>query len=218
MERPCHVGSRQSRMGLGIEAIMKPILVLYATREGQTRRIAEQVAANLTEKGLSVDLIDAHDIQARISLSAYSAAILAASVHVGKHESEMVRFVRRNRAQLQQLPTAFFSISLSQAGAQDTAAPAERRQKAAADVNRMIQAFVRKTQWQPTRVTAVAGALMYSKYGFFVRFIMKQIARHAGASTDTSRDHEFTDWASLTHAVSDFVAGEVCHQGVRVSA
>jgi menaquinone-dependent protoporphyrinogen oxidase len=197
---------------------MRPILVLYATREGQTRWIAEHIAAKLREKGFWRDLIDVRRIPAEFSLSTYSAAILAASVHVGKHESEMVRFVRRHRADLQQMPTAFLSVSLSQAGAQDATAPAGRRDQAAADVKRMITIFLTETHWHPTRVIAVAGALMYSKYNFFLRFNIKRIARQAGTGTDSSRDHEFTDWATLDRGVVDFIRDEVCSESARIPA
>jgi menaquinone-dependent protoporphyrinogen oxidase len=47
---------------------------------------------------------------------------------------------------------------------------------------------------------------MYSKYNWFIRFVMKRIARRAGASTDTSRDHEFTDWVALDRFVNEFAA------------
>jgi menaquinone-dependent protoporphyrinogen oxidase len=114
--------------------------------------------------------------------------------------------VLKNRQTLEQMHTAFLSVSLSQAGVQDRNATSERREQAAADVKGMIERFLAKTQWQPTRAEPVAGALMYSKYNPFLRFIMKRIARRAGASTDTSRDYEFTDWAALDRFVSDFVA------------
>lgn len=94
---------------------MNPILVVYTTREGQTRRIAEHVAANLKRQGLSLNLLEGRYVPAGLSLGGYSAVILAASVHRGKHESEMVRFVRDRRTELQQLPTALLSASLSQA-------------------------------------------------------------------------------------------------------
>ena len=61
----------------------------------------------------------------------------------------------------------------------------------------MLDDFVADTGWQPAFVKPVAGALMYSRYNLLIRFVMKRIARQAGASTDTSRDHEFTDWAAL---------------------
>jgi len=56
----------------------------------------------------------------------------------------------------------------------------------------------------------VAGALAYSKYNFLVKLAMKQIARHNGASTDTSRDWEFTDW----QAIDGFVRFVLEHAGL----
>jgi menaquinone-dependent protoporphyrinogen oxidase len=34
---------------------------------------------------------------------------------------------------------------------------------------------------------------------------MKRIARKSGGSTDTSRDHDYTDWAALDLFVQEFV-------------
>ena len=48
-------------------------------------------------------------------------------------------------------------------------------------------------------------ALLYSKYNFVVRFIMKAIATKAGGPVDTSRDYEFTDWNKLDHLIENFV-------------
>jgi menaquinone-dependent protoporphyrinogen oxidase len=185
---------------------MKPLLILHATHEGQTQRIADHIATRLHHNGLSCEVINVKYPPADFSLKKYGSAILAASVHTGKHEREMVHFVLKNRQTLEQMHTAFLSVSLSQAGVQDRNATSERREQAAADVKGMIERFLAKTQWQPTRAEPVAGALMYSKYNPFLRFIMKRIARRAGASTDTSRDYEFTDWAALDRFVSDFVA------------
>jgi menaquinone-dependent protoporphyrinogen IX oxidase len=61
------------------------------------------------------------------------------------------------------LPTALLSVSLSQAGAQDTSAPPDRRSQAVADVKSMLTTFLAETRWHPTLAVPVAGALMYSK-------------------------------------------------------
>jgi menaquinone-dependent protoporphyrinogen oxidase len=59
---------------------------------------------------------------------------------------------------------------------------AERRAQAAADVERWIDAFLAETGWHPAKIKAVAGALLYSKYNFLLRFVMKRISRQAGSS------------------------------------
>ena len=170
--------------------------VFYATREGQTRRIAEHLASELRAHGVAVDV---HDVArlGPVDWTAYSATILAASVHRGHHEKEMLRFVREHRQQLERAKAAFVSVSLSERGVEDPNETPERRAQYAKDVQRMLDDFVADTGWQPTFVKPVAGALMYSRYNLLIRFVMKRIARQAGASTDTSRDHEFTDWAAL---------------------
>ncbi|HEY1949937.1 MAG TPA: flavodoxin domain-containing protein [Bryobacteraceae bacterium] len=183
---------------------MKPILMIYATREGHTRHIAEHMAATLHEQHLESDLVDAAHIPAGFSLKDYSAAIVSASVHVGKHEREITKFVKRHLAELKQIPTAFLSVSLSEAGAEDKLAPSERRAQAQADVERIISTFLADTGWNPSNVKAVAGALMYLNYNFVVRFVMKRIAQQVGEPTDTSRNYEFTDWAGLDQIVREF--------------
>ena len=184
---------------------MKPILVLYATREGQTSRIAEHLAATARWRGLDAEVVDARKLSPTFSLDSYSAALLAASIHMRKHETEMMAFVRDHRPMLETMPAVFISVSLSEAGAEDKNAPPERRAEAAADAEKMIREFLDETGWHPSHIRAVAGALMYSKYNFLIRFIMKRIARKEGASTDTSRDHEYTDWEALDRVIDELL-------------
>src|SRR5579863_6087956 len=89
----------------------KRIAVFFATREGHTRRIAEQIATDLRNLGFDVDVLS---VQRPIpfALHNYSAAVLAASVHGGNHEKEMVHFVRDHRRDLERMTTAFLSVTL----------------------------------------------------------------------------------------------------------
>lgn len=174
--------------------------VFYATREGHTRKVAERIAADLRMRGALVDLFDVRDGPAP-DWRKYSTACLAASVHVGHHEKEMIAFARVHREVLQRLGAAFVSVTLSEAGAEDVRRSERDRRASAADARRMIDVFVRETGWRPEHVLSVAGALAYSKYNLLVRFLMKRIARQAGAPTDTSRDYEFTDWPALDRFV-----------------
>src|SRR5512141_1085198 len=99
---------------------MKTIGVLFATREGHTRRIAEHVAADLRVRGLHPEVENLRERAAAINLRDYSGVILAASVHAGEHEAEMVKFVKAHRGALEAIPAAFLSVTLSEAGAERT--------------------------------------------------------------------------------------------------
>jgi menaquinone-dependent protoporphyrinogen oxidase len=181
----------------------KRVGVFFATREGHTQRIAERITSDLLALGFDVDLLP---VRRRLpfGFSKYSAAILAASVHGGKHEKEMVQFVKDHRAELEKIATAFLSVTLSEAGAEMPDETPGEHAKFVLDVDRMLGNFFEETEWVPTRTKPVAGALLYTKYNFLVRLVMRRIAKKAGASTDTSRDYIYTDWVGLDKFVVDF--------------
>lgn len=185
---------------------MTNVVVVYATREGQTRRIAARIATVLRSRGHGVDLFEAAHVPPDLDLPRYDGAILAASIHIGKHGREMCEFARANRAALERMPTLFLSVSMAAAGAADASATAERRRSAAANRDAMIARFARDTGFHATRSEAVAGALLYRQYNFLVRAMMRFIASVAGASTDTSRDHEYTDWNAVERYAAEFAA------------
>lgn len=189
---------------------MKPILVAYATREGHTREIAERIARALRERGLEGTLLDAEEAQKTgepLGLERYAAAILASSVHAGRYDRSMEKLISRERDALERIPTAFISVSLTEAGVENTELPEERRAEAARQLGEITEAFFEKTGWHPGRTQQVAGALMYSRYNLLVRWVMKRIAAREGGSTDTSRDHVYTDWDALDLFAHEFLEG-----------
>ena len=211
---PAHFSPQKTELG-PIHPPPKRVGVFFATREGHTHRIAERIADDLRTLGFDVDLLPVrHPLP--FSLSNYSAAVLAASVHGGSHEKEMVQFVKNHRLELDRIPTAFLSVTLSEAGAELRGkTPAEHAQFVL-DVERMLGKFFKETQWHPMWAKPVAGALLYTQYNFLVRLIMRKIAKKAGAATDTSRDYDYTDWVGLDKFVDD-LAAEICSSPVVAS-
>ena len=183
---------------------MEPIAILYATREGHCHRIAQSVALTLRSYGFDVDVKNLRDSSPAVAPSGYSAAVLIASVHVGKHEREMVKYVKCHRIELMTMPTAFLSVSLSQAGAEMLESSPEARARSSSNVHRMTDKFLADTGWHPTWVKPVAGALLYTKYNPVVKFVMKWIAKQEGADTDTTRDYVYTDWDGLDRFIGGF--------------
>jgi len=186
---------------------VRNIAVFYATREGQTRRIAEYVATALRQRGLAVDVQDVgRGTPPDLDLARYCGAIVAASIHMGKHEREMVEFVKTYRNALERMPAVFLSVSLSQAAVEGSGATSPRKSRAAAEVEKTIERFLRTTRWRPSHAHPVAGALLYRQYGPGLRLLMRFISKVVGASTDTSRDHEYTDWNALSRFADEMAA------------
>ncbi len=113
-------------------------------------------------------------------MSTYGSAIVCASLHFAKHESEIRRFVKAHRAELDAIPSTFLSVSLSEAGVESDTISQEKREQAAADVKRYMEAFFEETGWRPARIRPIAGALRYRSYNFAVRFMMKRVAKSVG--------------------------------------
>ncbi len=172
------------------------VLLVYGTTEGQTRKIARFVAHRLLQSSQKVLTADAREAAFIPEPRDFDAVIIAASLHAGHYQRPIIDFVRGNRAAISGKPNAFLSVSLSAAGSDP---------RDAADLGRCVADFVRDTGWVPERVHHVAGALLYSTYGLFTRWVMKRIAARRGGPTDTRRDHELTDWDDLAKFIDAFI-------------
>jgi len=167
---------------------MTRIPVFFATTEGHTRRIAEAIASVLREQGFQSEAVSVSDCDESFDWSTAVNAVVGASLHRGRHQPSVERFVRREAQRLRARPAAFFSVSLS-AGSRN---PIE-----VAAANDIASRFLRLTEWQPHRVVCFPGKLAYTQYGFLKRWIMRRIAEREGGPTDTGRDHDLTDWKAV---------------------
>jgi len=93
------------------------------------------------------------------------------------------------------MPTAFFSVSAS-------AGSGEARGRA--DAQRVLQEFLAETHWEPDMVATIAGAMAFTKYPLLMRWLLREISRRNGGPTDTSRDHELTDWEQVCSFAEQF--------------
>ena len=171
------------------------IMIVYGTRYGQTAKIALRIEELLTAAGEIVTLTPADDLPIDFSPRDYDGIIVGASVIGGKHQRYVRDFVRRYRVMLNEMPTAFFSVSASAASADEHGRAAARR---------ILGEFLRGTGWRPVLIQTVAGAIAYTKYSFPVRWMLRRISAKAGGPTDTSRDHELTDWEQIERFASTF--------------
>jgi menaquinone-dependent protoporphyrinogen oxidase len=181
---------------------MCAVPIFYATTEGQTRAIAERMATMLHDRGITSEAIDVRSAAMKdVDWARVRAAVVGASVHGGRHQQEIEQFIRVNRNQLAASPSVFISVSLR------AASPKPADLDAALHV---AESLAKETDWQPRQIVCVAGRLAYRKYGFLMRLVMRHLARKGGLSTDTSRDHEYTDWTQIARLVDDLAM--IAHQ------
>jgi len=171
------------------------LLVLYATTEGQTRKIVRFVADRLAEAGHTVELLPAAEAK-ELDLARFDRALVAGSVHGGAYQADLVDSLTAHRATLAGLPTLFLSVSLTAAGDDP-----EDWDGLKACVARLTE----DTGWTPGRVVHVAGAFRFTQYDFFKAWAMRWIARERDETIDPNRDKEYTDWDKLARDVDDWL-------------
>jgi menaquinone-dependent protoporphyrinogen oxidase len=84
------------------------VLVLYATKHGSTREVADVIASTLRELGCDVDLHPASEI--RKSLAGVSLVVLGAPLYSGRWHSDAHRFLKRHRGELVSIPVATYGM------------------------------------------------------------------------------------------------------------
>lgn len=173
---------------------MAKILILYASVEGQTARIAARLAGCLVAAGHEVEARRARAGAPIPGFASYDAVIIGASVHYGRHPAFLGTQLKRQREVLASRPGAFFSVSLSADG------PGRKPDAAA----RYLGAFLARIPWQPPHTAAFGGALRYTEYPAWKRFLVGLFVRAAGGDTDKSRDHEYTDWRAVERFADAF--------------
>lgn len=177
---------------------MADVLIAYGTSEGQTAKVSDYIARVARDHGYTAEAMDVKDLANGSAMGGYDAVIVGASVHMGRHEDYVRDFVRENLASLESLPSAFFSVSLT---------AHDEDEKARKEVESYVESFEEASGWRPGKTGIFAGALLYTRYGFIKRRMMKKISRDQGnPDTDTSRDYEYTDWEDVRRFTEEFLA------------
>ena len=171
------------------------ILILYATVEGHTRKIAETLTSEFEAHYMDVILTNVSD-PGYCDPGTFDAAVLCAPIHIHRYPSEFVKYIQSWKSSLQEVPTALVTVSLAIASDK-----VDERQEA----EEYPQILVSKTGWLPDHYHHAAGALKFLEYDFFKRWMMRRISDAEGGPVDTSKDHELTDWSALKAFAEEFV-------------
>jgi menaquinone-dependent protoporphyrinogen oxidase len=178
------------------------VLIVYASQEGQTRKIAGRVAGLVRAAGREAVLFDAADTAAQASFSGIERVILAAPVHERRHPEVFEVFLTAQRRALAARPTLLLSVSLS-------AAFPEKLEEAGDYVTEMKM----RTGFAPDAEALVAGAVQAGSYDYFARQVLRFVVLQGRDIDPAAGPHEFTDWAALEREVTAFLAAPEAVRG-----
>ena len=168
--------------------MLRRVLVIYGTSYGQTEKIAIRIAAGLERRGFEVELCNAAISKPHLKLEEYAGVLVGSSIIARGHQRPIKDFIRDHVATLNIVPSAFFQVSASAGSASPHARAAAQQ---------ILQDFIADQGWMPILSASLPGAINYTKYSLLLKWYMKRASARNGGSTDTSRDHEYTDWAEV---------------------
>ncbi|OBX10059.1 menaquinone-dependent protoporphyrinogen IX dehydrogenase [Gallibacterium genomosp. 3] len=158
-------------------------LILYLTHDGQTRKIAEAISAQLTGQCVMANLLE----NMNIDLTPYDRVVLGASIRYGKFSPKLYTFIRGHKQQLATKKGALYTVNLT----------ARKADKNTPQTNAYTRKLLAKITWQPQLVQVFAGALFYPRYTWFDRTMIRFIMKITGGETDPRKEIEYTDWKQV---------------------
>lgn len=169
--------------------------LFYASRDGQSRRIAERIAARLAERGI---VAQPHDLGAGSPVSDALAqarlVVVVAAVRYGKHLPEAERFLAFYRKQNAPPPLVLLSVSLV----------ARKPGKDTVEGNAYLRKSIARHRLSPALAMCFAGRLDYARYGWLDKQIIRLIMKLTGGPTEPDACVEYTAWD-----VVDDVSGRI---------
>ncbi|HEY1078753.1 MAG TPA: flavodoxin domain-containing protein [Bdellovibrio sp.] len=184
---------------------MAKVLVIYASRYGQTEKIANYAAERLRHLGHTADTWNILGNDSR-KVSEYEGVMIGAGIYGNRFPRRLLQVVRDQKHSLIKKQTAFFSVCMG---------IVEEESRVQNDIRDIVINFFEAVEWRPLRWTTFAGAIAYSKYNFLLKYFMRFLASRAGHDTDFSRDYEFTDWKDVQSFVDEFSQSLHRRQDVR---
>ena len=159
--------------------------LFYATRDGQSRRIAERIAGRLMERGIPAL---PHDLAAAMpapqKLAEMRLVAVVAAVRYGRHLPEAEHFLAIYRALRAPPPLVLLSVNLT----------ARKPGKDTAQGNVYLRKSIARHRLTPALALAIAGRLEYPRYGWLDRQAIRFIMLLTGGPTDPKICVEYTAW------------------------
>lgn len=174
---------------------MPKILIIYATGEGQTAKIAERIAQVLRDtSGSEVILKNAIEtLPDDFSCKDFDGILVGSSLRNRRYADSIVDFIQKYKADLENCPSGFFSVSGGDGCGWSNL------------VDKLVNKTLKDWRWQPKLVGRFGGALLYTQYDFWTKWSMWAGGIIMGYPHDTSRDHELTDWNQVDKFANDFI-------------
>jgi len=173
---------------------MTKILIIHGSVDGQTAKISNRIAEVFRKQDIVVEIIDANHLPHGFTVKGYDGIIIGSPLRNRCYSALLQHFIEEQEPDLRDFPSAFFSVSIADGTV------------GRSWVDGIIKSFFDTTGWHPHLVGRFGGALLYTQYHFWTRIPMAFAGLLMGYPSDTSRDHELTNWDDVEKFANEFLA------------
>ncbi len=170
------------------------VLIVFATVEGQSAKIAEFAAQKTERQGNEVTSLNTDDAVLYSSFDDVEKLILVAPVHERRHPKSFEIFLSDHRDRIAKIPTMMLSVSLSAAFPDGLE-----------DAEDYLVEMKMRTGLAPDAEMLVPGAVRRKSYDYFASQVLHHIVLRDRNFDPGQRDHEFTDWVVLEDRLTSFL-------------
>lgn len=176
---------------------MSSVVIVFASHDGQTRKIADFIAAEIEGLGHKVVPTDLTEKQPDpADLDNAGAIVVAGPIRYGYPLKPVDQFVAAQRERLKAKPFGLLLVNLT----------ARKPGKTSPEGNAYLRKWIKRQDLAPDVAGAIAGRLDYPRYGLFDRVMIQLIMKITGGPTDPSAVVEYTDWAQVKGLAHDIAA------------
>ncbi|MGI9389313.1 MAG: flavodoxin domain-containing protein [Boseongicola sp.] len=171
------------------------VLIIYATIEGQTGKIAKFAENLVRDAGHEVRAINSQEKVSDVDFEGIEGVILAAPVHERRHPLPFEVVLSAHHDELAKRRTLLLSVSLS-------AAFPEGLEEA----NEYLVEMKMRAGFDPDEELLVAGAIRTEKYDYFASQIVRHVVLRGRNFDPNAGAHEFTNWDELSSKIGSFLS------------
>ena len=171
-------------------------LVAFGTRYGSTGKVAKEIAAVLSSKGIDTEVLDLRSRKKEM-VSPYQLIIVGSGIMAGSWSKEAQRFLEENKDGLKGKRVALFACCGDVEFKKDQAAEWKKK---------YVVGVGTKYGIEPISTVLFGGVLDFEQYGFLVKAILKgtkKTIEERGA--DTSKPYDFRNWEEIREWAASLV-------------
>ena len=172
------------------------VAICFESYLGQTEKVAQYLRDIYAGRGINASLLRCKDPASSLEAREADAVLIGSPIRAGRYHKKVLAFVKNNADWLKEKKTGLFVVCLT-AKSSD-----EQAQK---EIQKYMDEFRGLAGLSPALSRAFGGALVYTKYNFILRYIMKRINQKYGGDIDTSKDFIYTNWDEVKSFADEFV-------------